>query len=156
CGEMTLDDSRTCPACRTPLVPRTVEIAPTEAASPTLKGDAATVPAPATPADAGSQATASIIAATDQLSGSATPHRPGDARAIPLGALFATRYLILSLLGQGGMGRVYAARDRELDKVIALKTVKSDPADTRALQRFKHELILARKVTHKNVVRIYD
>ena len=55
------------------------------------------------------------------------------------------------------MGRVYKARDRELDKLIALKTIRLDTAEgPDALARFKQELVLARKVTHKNVVRIFD
>jgi len=71
--------------------------------------------------------------------------------------LFGNRYEILELLGEGGMGRVYKARDRELDKIIALKAVRSERVDDpEAIQRFKQELLLARKVTHKNVVRIHD
>ena len=63
----------------------------------------------------------------------------------------------MGLLGRGGMGSVYAARDRELDKVIALKTIRSSGEGAQlAVQRFKQELVLARKITHKNVVRIYD
>ena len=55
------------------------------------------------------------------------------------------------------MGRVYKARDRELDKLIALKTIRLDTAEgPDALARFKQELLLARKVTHRNVVRIFD
>jgi tetratricopeptide (TPR) repeat protein len=81
------------------------------------------------------------------------PTLPGS---LPLGTLFAGRYEILALVGRGGMGCVYAARDRELDKVIALKTIRGDDGDTLAVQRFKQELLLARRITHKNVVRIYD
>jgi len=73
------------------------------------------------------------------------------------GVLFGGRYEILSILGQGGMGAVYKARDRELDRLIALKVIRPELAtDPAILQRFKQELILARNITHKNVVRIYD
>ncbi|HEY7513120.1 MAG TPA: protein kinase, partial [Vicinamibacteria bacterium] len=72
-----------------------------------------------------------------------------------LTGVFASRYEILAIVGEGGMGRVYKVRDRELDKVIALKTIRG-ASDAESIQRFKHELVLARKVTHKNVVRIYD
>src|SRR5712671_4077580 len=73
------------------------------------------------------------------------------------GVLFGGRYEILSVLGQGGMGAVYKARDRELDRLIALKVIRPELAtDPAILQRFKQELILARNITHKNVVRIYD
>ncbi len=73
------------------------------------------------------------------------------------GVTFAGRYEILSVLGQGGMGAVYQARDRELDRLIALKVIRPELAtDPAILARFKQELILARNITHKNVVRIYD
>jgi tetratricopeptide (TPR) repeat protein/tRNA A-37 threonylcarbamoyl transferase component Bud32 len=73
------------------------------------------------------------------------------------GTLFGGRYEILGVLGEGGMGAVYKARDRELDRLIALKVIRPELAtDPAILQRFKQELILARNITHKNVVRIYD
>jgi tetratricopeptide (TPR) repeat protein/predicted Ser/Thr protein kinase len=73
------------------------------------------------------------------------------------GVVFGGRYEILHVLGQGGMGAVYQARDRELDRLIALKVIRPELAtDPAILQRFKQELILARNITHKNVVRIYD
>ena len=73
------------------------------------------------------------------------------------GVVLGGRYRILRILGQGGMGAVYQARDQELDRVIALKVIRPEWAGNPAiLQRFKQELILARHVTHKNVVRIYD
>jgi eukaryotic-like serine/threonine-protein kinase len=73
------------------------------------------------------------------------------------GSLLGERYEILQLLGQGGMGAVYKANDRELDRVVALKIVRPDMADhPNLLQRFKHELILARQIAHRNVIRIFD
>src|SRR3984957_3385084 len=73
------------------------------------------------------------------------------------GQLLAQRYEVLSLLGEGGMGAVYKARDVELSRVVALKVIRPDLARNRAiLDRFKQELILATQVTHRNVVRIYD
>jgi serine/threonine protein kinase/tetratricopeptide (TPR) repeat protein len=73
------------------------------------------------------------------------------------GSIFGERYEILRVLGQGGMGAVYQARDRELDRIIALKVIRPELAtDPGILARFKQELILARNITHKNVVRIYD
>jgi serine/threonine protein kinase len=90
--------------------------------------------------------------------------RPGSAsggisafQSLQPGVLFGGRYEILGVLGQGGMGAVYKARDRELDRLIALKVIRPELAtDPAILLRFKQELILARNITHKNVVRIYD
>jgi serine/threonine protein kinase/tetratricopeptide (TPR) repeat protein len=77
--------------------------------------------------------------------------------ALRPGVVFGGRYEIQRILGQGGMGAVYQARDRELDRLIALKVIRPELAtDPAILQRFKQELILARNITHKNVVRIYD
>jgi serine/threonine protein kinase/tetratricopeptide (TPR) repeat protein len=65
--------------------------------------------------------------------------------------------VILELLGQGGMGAVYKARDREVDRLVALKVIRPELAGhPDVLRRFKQELILARQVTHKNVIRIFD
>src|ERR1700744_2581425 len=73
------------------------------------------------------------------------------------GQLLAQRYEVMSLLGEGGMGAVYKARDVELSRMVALKVIRPDLARNRAiLDRFKQELILATQVTHRNVVRIYD
>src|ERR1700730_7887959 len=73
------------------------------------------------------------------------------------GTLLGARYQILRILGQGGMGAVYQARDQELDRIIALKVIRPElAANPNILQRFKQELILSRHVTHKNVVRIFD
>src|SRR5882724_8815166 len=73
------------------------------------------------------------------------------------GRVIANRYEILELLGQGGMGAVYKAQDRELGRAVAIKTIRTDlAASPEVLQRFKQEIIVARQVTHKNVIRIYD
>ena len=73
------------------------------------------------------------------------------------GAVLGTRYEILQLLGQGGMGAVYKAKDLELDRVVALKVIRPEVAyDPLMLQRFKQELLLARQITHRNVIRIFD
>ncbi len=73
------------------------------------------------------------------------------------GSVIGGRYEILKLLGEGGMGAVYKARDQEVDRLIALKVIRPELAGhSSVLQRFKQELILARTVTHRNVIRIYD
>ena len=73
------------------------------------------------------------------------------------GTLLGARYQVMRILGQGGMGAVYQARDQELDRVIALKVIRPELASNPSiLARFKQELILSRNVTHKNVIRIFD
>jgi eukaryotic-like serine/threonine-protein kinase len=73
------------------------------------------------------------------------------------GMMLGERYEILKRLGEGGMGAVYKARDHELDRLVALKVIRPELAGhPDILRRFKQELILARQVTHKNVVRIFD
>jgi len=73
------------------------------------------------------------------------------------GLVLGGRYQILKRLGEGDMGAVYKARDHELDRLVALKVIRPELAGhPDILRRFKQELILARQVTHKNVVRIFD
>jgi len=71
--------------------------------------------------------------------------------------LVANRYEILGMLGSGGMGTVYRARDRELEEIVALKVLKKELASSSGmLERFRREVKLARRVTHKNVARTFD
>ncbi len=73
------------------------------------------------------------------------------------GSVLAGRYEIQQMLGLGGMGAVYKAWDRLLERIVAIKIIRPDLADDpELLQRFKQEVILARDVTHKNVVRLFD
>src|SRR4051812_23299849 len=75
-----------------------------------------------------------------------------------VGQLFASRYEIQSVLGQGGMGVVYRAHDRDLDDAVAIKTLRGDAlsADPSLLDRFKQEIRLARRITHPNILRTHD
>ena len=82
----------------------------------------------------------------------------GMANAVEPGQTFANRYEIKNVLGVGGMGMVYKAMDKELGEIVAIKTLKSDMManDPSALERFKSEIRLARKISHRNVVRTHD
>ncbi len=80
---------------------------------------------------------------------------------LTVGHDFGARYHIIRLLGAGGMGAVYQAWDKVLEVAVAVKVIRPpDSDDAEAAQalerRFKRELLLARQVTHKHVVRIHD
>jgi len=84
-----------------------------------------------------------------------------DSGPLAIGQAFGSRYHIIRMLGIGGMGAVYQAWDAELGVAVAIKVIRPDVmADPTAAaeieRRFKRELLLARQVTHKNVVRIHD
>ncbi|HYN21016.1 MAG TPA: serine/threonine-protein kinase, partial [Thermoanaerobaculia bacterium] len=73
------------------------------------------------------------------------------------GARLAGRYRIVELVGIGGMGMVYKAEDEQLGLPVAVKVLRPELAqDGRRIERFKQELVLARQVSHPNVVRIHD
>ncbi len=90
--------------------------------------------------------------------------RPGESRGwgesnseLAPGTILAGRYEILTVLGTGGMGSVYKAQDRELERLVALKVIRPELARNAAIvDRFKQELRLSTQVTHRNVVRMYD
>jgi eukaryotic-like serine/threonine-protein kinase len=90
------------------------------------------------------------------------PRRPmsGTGPLSP-GQDFGSRYHVIRLLGIGGMGAVYQAWDKILEVAVAIKVIRPPESmneeDAQAAERrFKRELLLARKVTHKHVVRIHD
>src|SRR5215471_8912120 len=95
-----------------------------------------------------------------------TINRPDEARTslppeefpkLEPGTVLANRYQIVDTLGVGGMGAVYKAFDRELTRIVALKTILPEMTSTpTALKRFKQEVLLAQSIVHKNVVRIFD
>lgn len=71
--------------------------------------------------------------------------------------VLAKRYEIIALLGAGGMGTVYRARDLELEETVALKVLRRELVDAPGiLDRFRREVKLARRVTHRNVARVFD
>ena len=73
------------------------------------------------------------------------------------GFTFAGRYEIIEELGRGGMGRVYKALDKEIEENIALKLLNPEIAsDEKTIKRFRNELKFARKISHRNVCRMYD
>jgi eukaryotic-like serine/threonine-protein kinase len=76
---------------------------------------------------------------------------------LTMGATFAGRYQIIEELGHGGMGRVYRALDTKLHEEVGLKLIRPEIAlDQKTLERFQNELKLARKISHRNVGRMYE
>ena len=120
--------------------------------APLDPGAAATVLPPST--DAPTIGSTSLGTSLDSSSSRPDgPFRAGDQ--------VGPRYTIIRLLGQGGMGAVYQAFDHELGVGVAIKVIRPpaqfDESAARELeQRFKRELVLARQITHKHVVRIHD
>ena len=147
-----------CPACKT-LLPASVA---TGTMTPVPGDDAATVfSSPIPPPKS----------FPDDLDTTGLPPSAGGVRhasspksvigPLTIGQQFGPRYHILKQLGIGGMGAVYQAWDSELEVAVALKVIRPevtrDPVAAQDLERrFKQELLLARQVTHKNVVRIHD
>ena len=78
-------------------------------------------------------------------------------KRLEIGTIFADRYEILEELGKGGMGEVYRVKDEKLDEEIALKLIKPEIAAKKdVIERFKNEIKFARKISHRNVCRMYD
>jgi tRNA A-37 threonylcarbamoyl transferase component Bud32 len=95
---------------------------------------------------------------SDSPTREALGRRPGTSADRPLesGTLLGERYKIASVLGYGGMGVVYRARDVKLDQDIALKRIRPDRMSPERQQTLRREIILSRRVTHENVCRVYD
>jgi HAMP domain-containing protein len=106
------------------------------------------------------------VAATQPIAAAATAIREVAGRpsiasggdVLRPGSLFAGRYEIKEIIGMGGMGVVYRGLDRELQEPVAIKTLRPEAlsGEPGALERFKQEIRLARKIAHRNVVRTYD
>ncbi len=79
-------------------------------------------------------------------------------QVIEPGAILSARYLLEAEVGRGGMGRVYRAKDLELDEAVAIKTVLSKDGDDNSAEydRLLREVQICRRITHPNVVRVFD
>jgi len=78
-------------------------------------------------------------------------------QGLPIGGTFVGRYQVTEELGKGGMGRVYKAYDTEIGEHVALKVLKPEiSADESIVERFRNELKLARRISHRNICRMFD
>ncbi len=99
-----------------------------------------------------------------QNSDSSKDVRPGatetlrtPVKELTRGTLFARRFEVIEELGKGGMGRVYRVFDKKVEEDVALKLVKPEiAADREVIDRFRSELKMSRKISHRNVSRMYD
>lgn len=111
-------------------------------------------------------AIAAFLGDPSAAAGNAAGNVPSDERptgvagrsGIAPGMRFAGRYDVQRVLGRGGMGEVYQAIDTELGEPVAIKVLQASflATDARALDRFKSEIRLARRISHRNVVRTHD
>jgi serine/threonine protein kinase len=78
-------------------------------------------------------------------------------RELTIGSTFAGRYQIIEELGRGGMGILYKVIDKKIEEKVALKLLRPEIAsDKKTIERFQNELKFARKISHRNVCRMYD
>jgi serine/threonine protein kinase/tetratricopeptide (TPR) repeat protein len=90
-----------------------------------------------------------ILAATETLR--------APVKELTRGTLFARRFEVIEELGKGGMGKVYRVFDKKVDEEVALKLIKPEIAAERdVIDRFRSELKMSRKISHRNVSRMYD
>src|SRR5687767_9710451 len=169
CGERLPDPDRTCPRCLPSVHDSTSGGSSTAATTAYPLGDATTVDGPAT-AHRNTRSSHDSIAeseapAVDDPSEAVTvvpvesPGSKAGTRSgtqLKVGDQFGTRYRVISLLGIGGMGAVYQAWDHELGLAVALKVIRPDRENQSTERKFKRELVLARGITHKHVIRIHD
>jgi serine/threonine protein kinase/tetratricopeptide (TPR) repeat protein/TolB-like protein len=113
-----------------------------------LAGDSKTI---------GASSSGSLASASSTPSGARSEATSISLAELGPGSQFGPRYHIESVIGEGGMGKVYKAHDSDLDRTVALKLVRPELAkDASSLQRFKQELLLASSISHRNILRIHD
>ena len=154
CKTENESESRVCVKCATPFDLGATIAVGTPTPDETIVVTPADLPQPPPPSDSGETVQTPSTAWTPSETSRASSSTPPQ--LVP-GAVLAGRYQILKILGEGGMGAVYQARDREVDRTVAIKVIRPElSGHPEILRRFKQELILARQVTHRNVIRIFD
>ncbi|MBN2383757.1 tetratricopeptide repeat protein [bacterium] len=98
------------------------------------------------------------LSSADAKPGPSLSQEPGlSIEDIKPGTIFAQRYKIVSEIGRGGMGAIFRAEDLKLKETVALKLLLPGlQTNQQVIQRFIQEIKLSLKITHENVIRIYD
>ena len=155
CNSASPDGAAFCPKCGQSLVDSDMTITPDSGAN-------------AVPASVGSRSISEESMAALGLTTAAPQNLSEWARSsasqakstgpvLPADLEIGHRYRVAHLLGRGGMGAVYRVRDKELERDVALKLIRPDIADDPSnLDRFKREIQLSSRITHRNVLRVYD
>lgn len=81
---------------------------------------------------------------------------PPSINTLPIEPIRLGHYELLDCIGRGGMGLVYRARDTRLDRMVAIKCLRTELFETHYIERFKREAFLLAKLNHPNIVQIYD
>ncbi|NOR54335.1 MAG: protein kinase, partial [Candidatus Aminicenantes bacterium] len=100
---------------------------------------------------------ASPLHPSEEIPASPTKTLETPTEELTRGTTFAGRYEIIEELGKGGMGKVYRVEDKKIKEEVALKLIRPEIAsDKKTIERFSNELRMARKISHRNVCRMYD
>ncbi len=100
---------------------------------------------------------ATLLQTPDPRPMSGTATMPAYVYKLVPGKVFESRYQIIEEIGAGGMGRVYKARDLKVNENVALKLIHPEIAyREKNIERFRNELRLTRKISHRNVCRMFD
>ena len=153
CGATVPDESSRCPACNSNLEPSDpgARVKPGPVPAKLERADDATVASLAAP---GVRNVRSDVLTRPHILESTPPLAPVDSAS---SVDFGPRYRVERLLGRGGMGAVYLAYDQDLGRQVALKLVRPElMVHPEAMERFRQELLLASRISHRNILRIHD
>ena len=145
CGHGNPDHLSHCGQCGAVLDENAIQTLP-----PAPGSDEPTTPFDASEASEASEAPTLV----GSLGSTSTPQPQFEMKA---GAVLGNRFEITAVLGKGGMGIVYRARDLRLQRDVALKVIRPELLQQPEIgERFRREILLASKITHKNILRIHD
>ena len=100
---------------------------------------------------------ATPLKASEEIPNKHTDTLQAPIQELTRGSSFADRYEVIEEVGKGGMGKVYKVFDTRINEKIALKLIKPEiSSDKKTIERFSNELRFARKISHRNVCRMYD